>query len=63
MVGARHPGTEFFTGTIDEVFLFNRILSEAEINSIKDGAFLPVEPAEKLTTTWGAIKTDHRRKE
>ena len=63
MVGARHPGTEFFTGTIDEVFLFNRILSEAEINSIKDGEFLPVEPAEKLTTTWGAIKTDYRRKE
>lgn len=61
MVGARHPGSEFFTGTIDEVYLFNRILSEAEINTIKDGDFAPVEPAEKLTTTWGVIKADRRR--
>ena len=61
MVAARHPGSEFFTGTIDEVFLFNRIITEAEINSIKDGAFLPVEPAEKLATTWGAIKTDRKQ--
>lgn len=56
MVAARHPGNEFFTGAIDEVFLFNRIITEAEINTIKDGAYLPVEPAEKLATTWGAIK-------
>ncbi len=61
MVGARHPGLEFFTGIIDEVFLFNRVITEAELNTIKDGAFLPVEPAEKLTTTWGAIKTDRER--
>ncbi|RKU07463.1 hypothetical protein C6501_17850 [Candidatus Poribacteria bacterium] len=58
MVGARHPGKEFFTGTIDEVYLFNRILTEDEINTIKDGEFSPVEPAEKLTTTWAVIKRD-----
>lgn len=61
MVGARHPGEEFFTGTIDEVFLFNRIISQAEINTIRDGEFLPVKPAEKLATTWGSIKTDRRQ--
>jgi len=61
MVGARHPGQEFFTGTIDEVYLFNRILSEAEINTIKSGDFAPVEPAEKLATTWGVIKADRRQ--
>lgn len=61
MVGARHPGQEFFTGTIDEVYLFNRILSEAEIDTIKAGDFTPVEPAEKLATTWGVIKADRRR--
>lgn len=59
MVGARHPGEEFFTGIIDEVFLFNRIISEAEIKEIMDGDFLPVEPTEKLATTWGSIKA-HR---
>jgi hypothetical protein len=31
MVGARNPGTEFFTGLIDSVFLYNRILSPKEI--------------------------------
>ena len=61
MVGARHPGLEFFTGTIDEVFLFNRVITEAEINTLKDGVFSPVEPAEKLATTWGTIKTNRRQ--
>jgi len=61
MVGARHPGSEFFTGTIDEVFLFNRSISEDEISTIKDGALTPVEPAEKLATTWGVIKTERRQ--
>ena len=56
MVGARHPGEEFFTGIIDEVFLFNRIISEAEIKEIMDGDFLPVEPTEKLATTWASLK-------
>ncbi len=58
MVGARHPGQEFFTGIIDEVFLFDRIITEAEIDEIMSGDFLPVEPAEKLSTTWGSIKAD-----
>lgn len=58
MVGARHHGLEFFTGTIDEVYLFNRTLTEDEINTIKNGDFAPVEPAEKLTTTWAVIKAD-----
>ena len=58
MVGARHPGEEFFTGIIDEVFLFNRIITEAEISEIMNGDFLPVAPAEKLATTWGSIKAD-----
>ncbi len=58
MVGARHPGSEFFTGTIDEVYLFNRILSEEEINTIKNGEFATVEPANKLATRWGTIKSD-----
>lgn len=60
MVGARHPGLEFFTGVIDEVYLFNRAISLDEINTIRAGDFAPVKPAEKLTTTWGVIKS-HRR--
>ena len=60
MVGARHPGSEFFTGTIDEVYLFNRVLTQAEIDAIRTGEFLPVEPKGKLATTWGTIKASHR---
>jgi hypothetical protein len=56
MVGARHPGEEFFTGVIDEVYLFNRIITEAEINELKDDTFRPVEPGGKLAATWGQIK-------
>ena len=58
MVGARHPGQEFFTGVIDEVYVFNRTISTDEIDIIRAGDFAPVQPAEKLTTTWGAIKTN-----
>ena len=58
MVGARHPGEEFFTGIIDEVFVFSRIITPAEIEEIMNGDFLPVEPAEKLATTWSSIKAD-----
>lgn len=60
MVGARHPGQEFFTGVIDEVYLFNRAISTDEIDIIRAGDFAPVQPAEKLTTTWGAIKTNRK---
>ena len=60
MVGARHPGQEFFTGVIDEVYLFNRAISTDEINIIRAGDFAPVQPAEKLTTTWGVIKTNRK---
>ncbi len=61
MVGARHPGREFFTGIIDEVYLFNRILPEAEITDIIAGDFASVEPANKLATKWGAIKANRHQ--
>ena len=56
MVGARHPGEEFFTGIIDEVYLFNRVIDKNEIAEIMDGSFLPVQPADKVTTSWAHIK-------
>jgi hypothetical protein len=49
--------------TVDDVGVFSRVLSKGEIASImQDGlavaaAALDVEPAEKLSTTWGQIKT------
>lgn len=46
-------------GTMDELTVFNRPLSEAEVQTLmKEGAapFLAVAPADKLTTTWGNVK-------
>lgn len=56
MIGARVPGTENFTGTIDEVFLFNRAIEAGEVEAIMEGEFLAVDPAGKAATTWAAVK-------
>lgn len=47
--------------TVDDVGVFSRVLSHDEIASImREGlavaAGLNVEPAEKISTTWGVIK-------
>ncbi len=60
--GVFHIGRHFdryTTGIIDEVILFNIALDEADMESIMNdgiGAVTPVEPLNKLTTTWGRIK-------
>ncbi len=52
-----HNNDRWFTGLLDEFYIFARALSENEINQLKDGEFLSVEPDRKLTTTWGSIKS------
>ena len=53
-------GGEAWTGSVDEVRLWDRALSADEIKASMDQdaeSFLtPVEPQGKLTTTWGNIK-------
>ncbi|MDP7279424.1 MAG: LamG domain-containing protein [Candidatus Poribacteria bacterium] len=56
MVGARHPGEEFFTGVIDEVYLFNRVIKPDEIKAVMEDTLLPVQPGGKLATTWARIR-------
>jgi hypothetical protein len=53
-------GTEvYFEGIIDEVFLYNRPMDEAEINELMQrGPGLAVEPVGKLATAWSQIKAD-----
>ncbi len=48
-----------FTGMIDEVRLWNRALSQDDINVVKDLSTLatPVDPLGKLSTTWGNLKS------
>lgn len=52
-----HKNGRWYDGLLDEYYIFGRALSEDEINQVKDGEFLDVAPADKLTTTWGSIKS------
>ncbi|MDD9972655.1 MAG: hypothetical protein OXU27_01550 [Candidatus Poribacteria bacterium] len=51
-----HKNSRGFDGLMDEFYMFARALSEDEIKEVMDGEFLSVEPADKLTTTWGSLK-------
>ena len=48
------PPKKFFKGILDEVTIYTSALAAVEIRSL--AAMLPVEPGEKLATTWGEIK-------
>jgi len=60
-IGARKPGNRIlFYGILDEIAIYDRVLSEAEINAAVKGK-LPevatvIKPKGKLTTIWGVIK-------
>ena len=58
-IGSAHPTGEYFPGMLDELALFNVVLTEDEINDIMENgleAALAVSPAGRLATTWGQIK-------
>ena len=58
-IGGCDIGNYWMTGTIDEVVLYDRALSEKELNElIEDGmsVALDVQPGGKLVTTWSRIK-------
>ena len=46
----------FFNGMIDEVVIFNRALSEEEVQEAIEGVKLAVESMGKLITRWASIK-------
>ena len=48
----------FFRGIVDEVRIYNRPLTDAEVfQNFGSKIGLAVEPAQKLPTVWGALKT------
>lgn len=58
-IGKTHEGSREFLGLIDEVRIWNRALSEEEVNEQMNKGFdelFPVDPRQKVTTTWGTIK-------
>ena len=56
-IGSEHDG-RYLIGMIDNVRIYDRILDEAEVkqNFESESDSLPVEPAGKLSTTWGHLK-------
>ena len=46
------------TFIIDDLYVYNRALEEKEINEVKEGKFLPVEPQDKLAALWAHIKQE-----
>ena len=58
MVGARNPGQEFFAGIIDEVALYNRILTLDEIRTDMEAVGEPWPYALGPTPTDGALLKD-----
>ena len=63
LVGKTHEGQREFLGLIDEVRVWNRALDEDEvIEQMESGYFeiFAVDPRQKLTTTWGHLKTSQR---
>jgi len=59
-VGGTVGNDNYYNGIIDEIYLWNRALSEDEIAQLAKGArpkgVFPVEPSGKLATLWGFIK-------
>lgn len=58
-------GGSQFVGIIDEVAIFKDVLTEEDIQTIMDvgldgalGGVSPIEPRDKLATTWGALKIE-----
>ena len=50
------PQYAFEDGSIDEVAIWSRALSEDEIKGAMRGPLLSVSPKDKVATTWGNIK-------
>ena len=55
-MGARKSDGLPFNGLLDELRLYNRGLSQAEIEQNLDAVGLAIEPTQKLAITWGIIK-------
>lgn len=56
-IGSRLGGERFLTGTVDEVRIYNRALTQDEVkNDMASFGKLAVSPLQKLATCWGDVK-------
>lgn len=55
----RGDNSPWLQATVDELVIYNRALTKDEVQSLLDGPAMrpgPVEPSDKLSSTWGKIK-------
>ncbi len=52
----RTSNSSYFIGAMDDVFVFDRVLSQDEIEGLMSGFYMAVEPENKLATTWGSLR-------
>ena len=60
--GRDYTGTRWFEGLIDEVAVFNEVLTKDDIGDIMNKGLkisLAVSPAGKLATSWGGLKAQY----
>ncbi len=63
-IGGCDIGGYWMSGTIDEIVLYDRPLSENEINELRDDGIsvaLDIQPNGQLVTTWSQIKANATR--
>ncbi len=61
-IGDRLDKSQPIKGAMDDIGIFNVALSEKDLNTIMNEGLnrqLSVDPASKLTTTWGRMKVDY----
>jgi hypothetical protein len=53
----RSSAASFFLGFIDDLFIYNRLLTPKEITDLMTGlSLMAVESHDKAATTWGTLK-------
>jgi hypothetical protein len=56
-IGAQITGTQrYFTGLIDDVAIYSRVLKADEIKKDMTGNIADIQPSGKLSSTWAKIK-------
>jgi len=60
-IGARGGTVRWTVGTYDDMAIFNRALTAAEIARAMNGIVTPVEPRERATVMWATLKTATNR--
>ena len=43
---------------IDDLYVYDRALDDEEVSDVMNGKLLPIEPKDKISTTWGKLKAD-----